>query len=48
MKIAELSQLAGDEQPLDLANITSVLAVRGNNGTVSGNIEIRNIRWVKE
>jgi hypothetical protein len=46
--IAQLSQLAGDKQPLDLANITSVLAVRGNNGTVSGNIEIRNIRWVKE
>ena len=48
MTIAELSQLAGDKQPLDLANITSVLAVRGNNGTVVGNIEIRNIRWVKE
>lgn len=47
ISIAELSRLAGDQRPLDLTNITSVLAVRGNHGTVSGNIEIRNIRWVK-
>lgn len=45
--IAELAQTSGDGRSLDLTNVTSVLAVRGQQGKVSGTIEIRNVRWVR-
>ena len=47
ISIEELAQASAGGRSLDLTNVTSVLAARGQQGKVSGTIEIRNVRWVR-